>query len=65
MSSLKVTWVRSGIGRPADQKATLRALGFRRLYQSLVQQDSPAVRGMLFKVRHLVHVEEVSEHETP
>ncbi len=57
--ALKVTQVRSVIGAPADQKATVRALGLRRLNQSVEQADTPAVRGMIFKVKHLVEVEEL------
>ena len=58
MSKLKVTLVKSGIGYKEDQKATLRSLGFRRLHQSVVHEDSQAIRGMIQKVRHLVKVEE-------
>lgn len=58
MAKLKVTQVKSGIGYKEDQKATLRSLGLRRLHQSVVHEDSPAVRGMIQKVRHLVNVEE-------
>ncbi len=54
--TLTVRLIRSGICTPKDQKATLRGLGFRRLGQSLSREDSPAVRGMLRKVRHLVEV---------
>jgi large subunit ribosomal protein L30 len=53
---LQVTLVRSGICTPKDQKATLRGLGFRRLGQTVVREDSLAVRGMIRKVRHLVDV---------
>lgn len=56
--SLRITYVRSGIGHPRDQKETVRALGLRRLRQSVVRPDSPQLRGMVFKVRHLVTVEE-------
>ncbi len=56
---LRVTQVRSAIGLPADQKATIRALGIKRMHQTVEQTDNPAVRGMLFKVRHLVKVEEL------
>ncbi len=56
---LKVTQVKSGIGCPADQKATIRALGLKRINDSVEQADSPAVRGMIFKVKHLVKVEEL------
>lgn len=56
---LLVTQVKSGIGCPADQKATVRALGLKRINHTVEQSDSPAVRGMIFKVKHLVKVEEL------
>jgi large subunit ribosomal protein L30 len=59
VSKLRVTLVKSGIGYSQDQKRTLRALGFRRLNQSVVHEDSGPVRGMIIKVRHLLKVEEV------
>lgn len=59
MSKLRVTLVKSGIGYSQDQKLTLRALGFRRLNQSVVHEDSGSIRGMIIKVRHLLKVEEV------
>jgi large subunit ribosomal protein L30 len=55
---LRITWVRSSIGYSLDQKATVRALGLRRLGHSVVQPDNPSVRGMVQKVAHLVQVEE-------
>lgn len=58
MAKLKVTLIKSGIGYKRDQKATLKSLGFRRLNQSVLHDDSPAIRGMILKVRHLVKVEE-------
>lgn len=58
MSKLKVTLIKSGIGYKKDQKATLKSLGFHRLNQSIVHEDTPAIRGMILKVRHLVKVEE-------
>jgi large subunit ribosomal protein L30 len=58
MANLKITYVRSAIGHRRDQKETVRALGFRRLYQSIERPDSPQLRGMIHKVRHLVRVEE-------
>lgn len=60
---LRVTWVKSGIGYDKTQKGTIRALGFRRLGQTLVHEDTPAVRGMLEKISHLVEVEEIEEEE--
>jgi large subunit ribosomal protein L30 len=59
MAQLKITYTKSSIGYAKDQKATVRSLGLRRLHQSVIQQDTPAIRGMAFKVRHLVTVEEV------
>ncbi|MDR9458526.1 MAG: 50S ribosomal protein L30 [Dehalococcoidia bacterium] len=61
MDKLIVTWVRSGIGHPQDQKRTLQALGFRRLNQTVEHNDSPSIRGMIMKVKHLVTVEENGE----
>ena len=55
---LKITQIRSGIGRPQDQRATLRALGLKRMHQTVEHQDTAQVRGMVFKVQHLVEVEE-------
>jgi len=56
---LRVTQVRSIIDRPRDQKATVRALGLRRIRHSVVKEDRPDVRGMIAKVAHLVKVEAV------
>jgi len=50
--------VKSASGHKADQGATIRALGLRRLQQTVVHDDSPQIRGMIFKVRHLVEVSE-------
>ena len=58
-SKLRITWVKSSIGYSQDQKGTIRALGFRRLGQSVEQPDNPSTRGMVHKVRHLVQVEEI------
>jgi len=56
--TLKITQVRSAIGLPKDQKATVRALGLKRMNDTVEQADTPAIRGMIFKVKHLVEVEE-------
>lgn len=56
--TLQITLVRSPIGYPERQKRTVRALGLRRLNQSVVHVDGPALRGMLSRVSHLVRVEE-------
>ena len=60
MARLKVTYVRSVIGQKPDQERTVQALGLRRLHQTVEHEDSPQLRGMVHKVRHLVRVEEVS-----
>jgi large subunit ribosomal protein L30 len=59
MSKLKVTQRRSVIDRPKDQKSTVRRLGLHRINDSIIKDDTPAVRGMIAKVQHLVEVEEV------
>ncbi len=59
MPKIRVTLVRSGVSHKIDQKATLTALGFHRVNQVVVHEDSAALRGMISKVRHLVKVEEV------
>jgi large subunit ribosomal protein L30 len=59
VSKLKVTQVRSAIGRPKDQKATIRRLGLHRMHDTVVKDDRPDIRGMIAKVHHLVRVEEV------
>lgn len=58
MSSLTVTLKRSAIGRPQDQRATLKGLGIRRLNQTVVLEDTPSIRGMVKKVIHLLEVTE-------
>ncbi|MGH4013442.1 MAG: 50S ribosomal protein L30 [Pseudonocardiaceae bacterium] len=59
MGQLKVTQIRSTIGRQRNQRETLRSLGLRKIRQSVVREDNPQVRGMIATVRHLVAVEEV------
>ena len=58
---LVITQNRSAIGRSKKQKATIEALGFRRLHQQVAHQDSPQIRGMVAKVQHLVEVQEVED----
>ncbi len=65
MRQLKVTYIKSTIGYAHDQKRTVASLGLRKLNQSTLLPDNPAVRGMLFKVRHLVRVEEVGGDSAP
>jgi len=57
MAELKITWTRSVIGRPQNQRRIIKSLGLRRLHHSVVHQDSPTIRGMVNKVSHLVKVE--------
>jgi large subunit ribosomal protein L30 len=57
--TLRITQVRSGIGLPRDQRATVRALGIKRMHDTVEQADSAVIRGMIFKVKHLVKVEEI------
>jgi large subunit ribosomal protein L30 len=57
---LKIKWVRSFIACPRDMRQTIRGLGFRRMNQVVERPDSPAIRGMILKVRHLVAVEETN-----
>jgi large subunit ribosomal protein L30 len=61
MAKLKVTQVRSAIGRPKDQKDTIRRLGIHRMHDSVLKEDRPDIRGMIAKVRHLVSVETVAD----
>lgn len=56
---LKITQRRSVVGQKKSQRATMQALGFRRNYRTIVKNDSPAIRGMIKKVQHLIEVEEV------
>lgn len=59
MAKLKLTLVRSVIGRPKKQKATIEALGLRKMNQTVEKDASPQLRGMVKKVQHLLTVEEV------
>lgn len=54
---LRITLVRSPIGRPPLQRRTVRALGLKRMHHSIIQKDSPEIVGMIKRVRHLVKVE--------
>lgn len=60
---LRITQVRSGIGRPEAHRRTLQALGFRKHQQTVVKEDNPAIRGMIEQVRHLIAVEEIDGGE--
>lgn len=59
MSALRITQVRSTIGRKPAQRKTIRALGLRRIRHTVVKQDRPEIRGMIARVSHLVQVEEI------
>ncbi|GAB4529436.1 MAG: 50S ribosomal protein L30 [Anaerolineae bacterium] len=57
--TLRITWVKSSIGYSERQKSTIRALGLRRLGHSVEHKDTPAIRGMINRVGHLIEVQEV------
>jgi len=56
---LQITLVRSLIGREESQRITVRTLGLRKMHQTVVHNDNPAIRGMVNKVKHLVQVKEI------
>ena len=60
MAKLKITQVRSVIRQRKSQKATMKALGLRRMHQSVELEDTPQLRGMIDKVRHLIAVDEAN-----
>lgn len=57
MAEIKITWVKSTIGRPQNQRRIIESLGLHRLNHTVVHQDSATIRGMVNKVTHLVKVE--------
>ena len=61
MAKLKITLVKSLIGRPEDQRATVKALGLKKTNSFVLQEDTAAIKGMIRKVEHLVRVEEVQD----
>ena len=61
MAKLRITYKKSTIGYSKDQKETVLSLGLRKLNQVVIQPDNAAIRGMVFKVQHLVTVEEVQD----
>lgn len=61
MAMLKITQVKSLIGRPPKQRGTVRALGLKRIDHSVIKEDRPEIVGMTKKVRHLVKVEVLEE----
>jgi large subunit ribosomal protein L30 len=65
MARLRITYVKSAIGYNVKQKLTIQALGLRKLQQTVEHDDSPAIRGMVNKVPHLVRVERFEPTEEP
>ncbi len=61
MAKLKITLTRSLIGYPETQRKTVKALGLRKINSFKILPDDPTIRGQIFKVKHLVKVEEVAE----
>ncbi len=59
MADLKITWKKSCIGKPQNQRRIIKSLGLRRLNHSVIHSDTPTIRGMVNKVSHLVVVEEL------
>lgn len=57
---LKITLVRSAIGRPSDQGRAVKSLGLRKLNHTVIRPDHPSIRGAVHKIRHLVTVEEIA-----
>lgn len=57
---LRITLVRSTIGRPSDQERAVRSLGLRKLNSTVVRNDDPSIRGIVNKISHLVKVEEIA-----
>ena len=62
MSALKITLVKSRIGVPEKLRKVLTGLGLRKLHGSVIRQDTPHIRGMIFKVKHLVEVAEAEDN---
>ena len=59
MKTVRITQIKSPIGRPGDQRATLIGLGLNKMRRARVLEDTPAVRGMINKVHHLIRVDSV------
>lgn len=65
MARLKIKWVKSAIGYSQEQRRVLKALGFHRLNETVLREDTPTIRGMVHKVRHMLKVDiEVANSET-
>ena len=63
MSKISVTWKKSAIGFNKNQRLTIDSLGLRRLNHTVIHEDTPSIRGMVHKVRHLVVVEVIASDE--
>lgn len=63
MAKIKITLVKSIIGRPAKQRVVVRTMGLNKVNHSVVREDTPQVRGMINKVKHLLKVEEVQSEK--
>ena len=61
MPKLKITLTKSPIGYAQSQKDTVRSLGFKKLQQTVIHEDTPVARGMIHKIKHLVIAEQISE----
>ncbi|HOO32530.1 MAG TPA: 50S ribosomal protein L30 [Thermotogota bacterium] len=59
MAKLKITLTKSPVGYNRDQRATADALGLGKMNTTVTKEDNPAIRGMIFKIKHLLTVEEV------
>jgi large subunit ribosomal protein L30 len=62
MAKIKITQIRSGIGRPLRQKRTLQALGIKKMQHSVEHEATPQILGMVHKIQHLVKVEEINSN---
>ena len=58
MAKIRIKWIKSDIGYASDQRRTIRALGFHRLNEVVEKEDTPVIRGMITKVRHMLEIEE-------
>lgn len=65
MAQLRITWTKSYIGKPQNQRRVIDALGLRRLNHTVIVGDTPTIRGMVNKVSHLLRVEELADTEPP
>ena len=55
-NQISITWIKSTIGHPKGQHKTIKSLGFKRLNETITHTDSPSIRGMIFKVNHLLKI---------